>query len=355
MPIKKILIAPLDWGLGHATRCIPIINYLIAQGNEITIAGEGAGLALIKNQFPEVKTVPLMGYRIWYSRNQAFFFLSILFQLPKLILTIFYEHRWLSNQLKKKSFDFVFSDNRYGLHSKITTSVFITHQLRVISGKGIRLDNLIQKILYKKINQFDECWIPDNEGMGNIGGSLSNPTIKPARFRFIGMLSRLEDRGSGSEGPILVMLSGPEPQRTMLENILLEQLKDLKQKTIFLRGLPASKTCLASSPYLEIYNHMDTMALSEAMSAASIVICRSGYSSIMDLIKLKKKAILIPTPGQTEQIHLGNRMKLMGFFTVQDQDAISLKEGLIQCKNNQINMESIHFDEFEKAIKDLGI
>ena len=351
---KKILIAPLDWGLGHATRCIPIIKHLLEQGNEIILAGEGPIVDLLKKEFPKLMLIHLRGYRIGYTKKDHFFFFTILIQIPKIISAIIHEHYWLSKQLKKNNFDLVISDNRYGLHSKKLRSILITHQLGIISGKGERLDSLIQKLLYKQINKFHSCWIPDNEGIDNICGTLSIPTIKPLRYRYIGLLSRLENTIPSNERHILVILSGPEPQRSILEKMLLDQLNEIQQKTVFVRGLPSSNM-LVSTKYMEIHNHLNKDQLSKAMSDASVVICRSGYSTIMDLMKLKKKAILIPTPGQTEQIHLGIQMQKKGTCVLQSQDAVDLKKGLQECNKLPDVHGNMNFDGFEKAIADFGI
>jgi len=354
VPGKKILIAPLDWGLGHATRCIPIIKHLLEHGNEISLAGEGSVISLFKKEFPELTTLPLKGYRVEYSKYKNFFFISILMQVPKILLAILHEQKWLSKQLKKTSYDLVISDNRYGLHSNKVKSVLITHQLAIISGKGPRIDSLLQWFLYKQINKFHSCWIPDNEKENNICGTLSNPIKKPLRYRYIGLLSRLENKIVSKDGPILVMLSGPEPQRSILEKILLDQLNELEQKTVFVRGIP-SPNLLVSTRFIEIHNYLDTEQLSEAMSAASVIICRSGYSSVMDLMKMKKRAILIPTPGQTEQLHLGLQMQKKGLCILQHQDAVYLKKGLLDCKNLPEIHVNMNFNRIEKALEDFGI
>lgn len=355
MPSKRILIAPLDWGLGHATRCIPIINYLTSLGHAVTIAGKGTGFDLLKNEFPKLPKLALDGYNIWYPKKRVFFTLTILIQVPKILYRISYEKKWLSKILEENPFDLIISDNRYGLYSKKTKTIFITHQLRVISGIGKLVDAAIRWKLYKFINQFDECWIPDNEGPGNIAGKLSDTKIKPMRYRYIGLLSRLEKKNTPVENTILVLLSGPEPQRTLLENILLAQLDKIEQKVIIVRGLKSSKSSLLPATNLEIHEQMDSTTLSLAMSKAAVVVCRSGYSSIMDLIKMQKKAVLIPTPGQTEQIYLADQMQKKGYFTVQDQDSIYLKKGLNDCGSDHLPQNNMNYNGFEKAILDLGI
>jgi predicted glycosyltransferase len=231
----------------------------------------------------------------------------------------------------------------------------MTHQLRVISGAGKIADDFIQKFLYKKINRFTQCWIPDIEGDENIAGVLSHPLKKPNKFAYIGLLSRLNKQNESSKGPILVMLSGPEPQRTILEKILIKQIQKIPSASLFVRGLPEDSVELPNSNNIVFKNFMDLQELSKAMSDSTLVICRAGYSSIMDLLKLNKKAILIPTPGQSEQLYLADRMKDLNLFSVQYQDDISIASEIENCLNIPPKYNSFNFDGFKKAIEDLGI
>ena len=200
------MLAPLDWGLGHATRCIPIIEHLIESGCLVTIAAEKATRRLLETEFPTLEFINLPGYRIEYPQKGSSFIIKILLQIPKILWAIHQENKWLKNELKKRSWDIVISDNRYGLHNENLTSIFMTHQLRVISGAGIIIDGFIQQFLYKKINRFTQCWIPDIEGDENIAGVLSHPQKKPKNFAYIGLLSRLNKKNESSEGPTMVML-----------------------------------------------------------------------------------------------------------------------------------------------------
>jgi hypothetical protein len=299
--------------------------------------------------------INLPGYRIEYPQKGSSFIIKILLQIPKILWAIHQENKWLKHQLKKRSWDIVISDNRYGLYNEKVTSIFITHQLRVISSAGKIIDGFIQQFLYKKINLFSQCWIPDIEGDENIAGVLSHPEKKPNKFTYIGLLSRLNKKNEPSNGPILVMLSGPEPQRTILENILIKQIEILPTAFFFVRGLPEASEQLSKRKNIIFKNFMDLQELSKAMSDAPLVICRAGYSSIMDLLKLNKRAILIPTPGQSEQLYLADRMKDLDLFSVQYQDDISIASEIENSLKIQPKYYSWNFDGFKKAIKDLGI
>ena len=310
---------------------------------------------MLEKEFPYLEYIHLSGYRITYPKKGRSFIVKILLQIPKILWAIHQENKWLRDQLKKRSWDIVISDNRYGLHNERLTSIFMTHQLRVISGAGKIADEFIQEFLYKKINRFTQSWIPDIEGDENVAGVLSHPQKKPTNFTYIGLLSRLNKKNESSEGPILVMLSGPEPQRTILENILIKQIQKIPSAFLFVRGLPEDSLGLPNANNIVFKNFMDLQELSKAMSNAPLVICRAGYSSIMDLLKLNKKAILIPTPGQSEQLYLADRMKDLNLFSVQYQDDISIASEIEKCLKIPTKYNSFNFDGFKKAIEDLGI
>ena len=301
---KKVLVAPLDWGLGHATRCIPIIRELMRQGFNVIIAAEKGGAVLLNTEFPDLEILPLKGYRVAYTKNESFFFLKMLLQSPKIIQSVYYEHKWLSAAIKKHSFDIIISDNRFGLFNKKARSIFITHQLYIKTGTRLS-EKISQKINYWFINKFNQCWVPD-EGFENLGGMLSHPTKMPCKpVTYIGPLSRFEKYTTAQNTDLLIMLSGPEPQRTLLENILLPQIKNVDLKIILIRGLPMGDTIKSDlGKNIKILNHVPGKELNELILSSKMIIARSGYTTVMELAALNKKAILIPTPGQTEQEYL---------------------------------------------------
>ena len=280
---------------------------------------------------------------------------KIIVQIPKIIQSIKYEHQWLDQQLNSHHWDLIISDNRYGLYTSRTKTVFITHQLGIISGFGKLGDLLLRNMLYKWINQFNICWIPDAGGDINIAGKLSHPSSMPNHHAFIGPLSRLTEAKPMADEHLLVLLSGPEPQRTILEQKLVNQLSMIDEAVVFVRGLPAAAPLIKNRGRIRFENHLDANALSVMLSSAKAVICRSGYSSVMDLLKLKKRALLIPTPGQTEQVYLGKHLGEQHWFVVQEQEQLDLKKGLAAVLSQQIEFPSLDFEAFKKAFANLGI
>ena len=309
----SVLIAPLDWGLGHATRCIPIINELIQQGTRVIVAANPTQKTLLKSEFPQIEFIESQGYNIRYKGGVLLKW-GLLFRLPFMLRQIKKENRWLEEILLHRPIDAIISDNRYGLYNKLCPGIFITHQLQIQSGIGAPsvfgrwADSKLLKWNYAFIEKFSACWIPDVEGDWSIGGLLSHPSKLPSiPVKYIGTLSRFYiSEKKHQKNPLLILISGPEPQRTEFENILFSQLSNLTLNTVVVRGLPGSDL---SVPFIrdgiQIWNHLPTNALNELLNNSEYIVARSGYSTIMDLLTVKKNAILVPTPGQTEQEYLG--------------------------------------------------
>lgn len=302
-----MLVAPLDWGLGHATRCIPIINNLLLSDYEVIVASERSQTELLKTEFPSLKYLNLKGYRLKYGEKGLFTVLKIIYQIPKILIQINREKGWLDDIIEKENIDIVISDNRYGLHSTKIISVFLTHQLYIKTVFGKKIEQKLQQINYKYINRFSFCWIPDFEKENILAGELSHTKKFPKiPVRYIGLLSRFEKKETPLFYDQMILLSGPEPQRTVLENIFLSDLKNTAEKRILIRGLPNEKKMINISSKVEIHNHLSALELNEKILQSELIICRSGYSTMMDLARLGKKCIVIPTPGQSEQEYLAD-------------------------------------------------
>jgi hypothetical protein len=302
----RILVAPLDWGLGHATRCIPVIRELIFNGCEVWLAGEGSQEKLLRMEFPELPFLQLNGYRIRYGSSGKSLTWKLIKQIPKIRRAIKQEHNWLKKTVQENQFDAVISDNRYGLYHETIPCYFITHQLTIKSPFGKWSERVLQKWNYKYINRFAGCWVPDTPGEENLAGELSHPANKPAvPLKYIGWLSRFTTKKIKEEtNHLLFILSGPEPQRTALENIFIRDIGHYHGSATIVRGLPGNASLLPSTNTIKIYNHLSADELNDEMIKATFVISRSGYSTAMDIAVLRKKSILIPTPGQTEQEYL---------------------------------------------------
>ncbi len=331
--IKTVLIAPLDWGLGHATRCIPIIKALLTNHYTVIVAASDKPKKILQQEFPDLLFVELNGYNISYSKNKFWLPLKILLQFPKIIFTIRYENNWLEKIIETQKIDLVISDNRFGLYNKNIFSVFITHQL-TIQTPFAWLTKVVQKLNYHFINRFNQCWIPDAEGTINIAGILSHPKKLPKTpIKYLGILSRFKHNNFvENKYDYCILLSGPEPQRTILEEIILKDIGQIKGNIVLLRGLPTLSEGATTNNNLTTYNHLAGEQLNIVLAQSEWVICRSGYTSIMELLALQKTTILIPTPGQTEQLFLAKTLMQQGLcFSVQ-QHQFNLVEAIEKAK-----------------------
>jgi uncharacterized protein (TIGR00661 family) len=329
---KTILICPLDWGLGHASRCVPLINQFLSDGHEVIIGADKNPFAFLKQEFPALKTVVIPGHEINYGEKGSS--LKLFYESVKFFNFIKEEHAFIDKIIEDNNIDMLVSDNRYGLWSKKVKSIIITHQLFVKAPLGEKLAH--QKI-EKLVNNFDECWIPDIAGEGNLSGELSHLKLIKVKHKFIGALSRfpLYDLSNSikAEYDVIAILSGPEPQRTIFEKLVIEQIKKYKLKAVVVRGLPCHESDVRSQDSgIKTFNHLSTPLLEKYILKSKLVVCRSGYSSIMDLSALGKKAILVPTPGQTEQEYLANYHLEQGNFYSQRQDEFDLEKGLTEVE-----------------------
>ncbi|MBN8666080.1 MAG: glycosyl transferase family 28 [Chitinophagales bacterium] len=326
---KTVLVAPLDWGLGHTTRCIPIINDLLNSGNRVILAGNPVQQQIFATEFPGLDCIPLEGYGIRYGRGKWNTIFRLITQLPKLTRAISRENAWLKEQVKNKGIDMVISDNRYGLYNPAIHSVILTHQLAIRPPWGKLGMGLLQKWNYRHLEKFNACWVPDwEEEMACLAGELSHPQKLPAiPLRYIGPLSRFTYNAAVPEtNRLLIILSGPEPGRTIWEEKLMREIAAYTHPITLIRGLPRGGKPLTSFPHLEVFDHLPAHQLQTAIEKAEWIIARAGYSTIMDLTTLQKKAILIPTPGQSEQEYLANYLQKKGIFFSERENSFSLKD-----------------------------
>ena len=324
---KRILVAPLDWGIGHASRCIPVINALIKEGYEVVIAADNRPLHLLKNEFPKLLAIRFAGVHISYSKFLPMS-ISMILQLPKLFYGIKKENNLLKHIINEYSIDAVISDNRYGLYTNNIPSIFITHQINIQSHI---LQKYIRKINYNLINKFSQCWILD-DSKNSLSGILSKQKYQLTNSKYIGPLSRLEKFQSTIKYEFMGLISGPEPQRTILEKGLINAFLKRKEKSLIVLGKP-ELNFKKTKNNITIVSHMKATDLNKAMLQSRLIICRPGYSSIMDLAKLNKKAFFIPTPGQTEQEYLGKYFLNQRICYMQQQKNFDFELALKKNKN----------------------
>ena len=336
---KRILVAPLDWGIGHATRCVPIIKSLLNNNYEVVIAADARPLHLLSLEFPNLEIIRFSGYNIKYPKYLPMS-VSILLQIPKILWNIKKENSELKEIIKDYKIDGVISDNRYGLYTNKVPCVFITHQLAIQSPY---FTEEIQRFNYKYINKFDACWVIDSK-ITNLAGNLSKPEIIPDNTIYIGPQSRFKYQKSEKKYDFLAIVSGPEPQRTILEKGLVKALKDRKEKSLIILGKPEDNNTKEIGS-LTIQSHLNAKDLNSIMLSSELIICRPGYSTIMDLAKLMKKAFFIPTPGQTEQEYLAQILSEKRICYFQNQHEFDFEKGIIESKKYS------GFAEFKKESK----
>jgi len=337
---KSVLVAPLNWGLGHATRCIPIIRSLLAQNFVPVIASDGIALQLLQKEFPELETITLPNYQIEYAKKGKNFKLKMLKDSPKIWKAITEEKKMMKKLMKTRDFCGIISDNRFGVYSKKVPSVFITHQLNVLSGQTTWLSSKIHQLVIKK---FDECWVPDMAKKPNLSGKLGHLKHSSLPLKYIGPLSRLLPQELPIVYDLMVILSGPEPQRTILEEKLFEEVKHFEGKVLFVRGKVEATQDYFQFLNCDVYNFMQSNELQKAFNESELVLCRSGYTSVMDLAKLNKKAFFIPTPGQFEQEYLAKRLQKQQLAPMATQTNFSIEQ-LARVKDFK-GLSSFNFEE----------
>ena len=346
------LISPLDWGLGHTTRCIPLIRELLKYGASVIVACNSTQKKLLSPEFPEIAFVHLDGYGLKYGRNKFFTAFLITLQAPKILIKIKKENIWIHQFLLKTPVNAVISDNRYGFFARKTPSVFITHQLFILTGAGNIINRMVHWFTYRFISRFSECWVPDFKNGSTVAGKLSHPSLLPAvPTHYIGCLSRFIHLPAPLLYERLIILSGPEPQRTILEENILEQLQNLPGRSALVRGLPGNDNPAPQIEGVLIINHAGAEQLNLLIESSSLIISRSGYTSIMDLLKLKKKMILIPTPGQQEQEYLGKYLHSKKWALSFDQKNFSIAAAEQQARHFDFQFFEEDMELYKERVK----
>ncbi|MBA4168302.1 MAG: glycosyl transferase family 28 [Chitinophagaceae bacterium] len=349
-----LLVCPLDWGLGHTTRMIPVIRHLLDLDCEVVVACNSTQRTLLEKEFAVLRFVHLKGYNIEYGQNKTGTMVKLLLLLPNILIKVKSEEVWFLRFLEQNRVNAVISDNRYGFGKTGITSILVTHQLQIRSGFGSLADAILRKLLYRRINSFTECWVPDFETQPNLAGKLSHPYKFPRiPVRYLGALSRLKACSDpGPELPnILIILSGPEPQRTILENIILNELGSRRfHDIVLIRGLPGGSNILPEIPGVLILNHANAEELNEFMCTSGLIISRSGYTTVMDVIKLKKKMVTVPTPGQSEQEYLARHLSENNIAACLLQKEFSLQSAILKSAAFPYHFPSVNMDQYKEVI-----
>ena len=328
---KRILVAPLNWGIGHACRCIPIINALLHYNYDVVIASDQEALSLLKKEFPQLQHIELPGYNITYPKKERYFKWHLLKQLPRIYKVIKAEHKVTQEIIETHQINGIISDNRLGVYSHKVNSVFMTHQLKVLTGSTSFFST---KLHASFINKFDWCWIPDFKNEPNLSGELGHSSAKNIKtpIQYIGALSRFNYHKETLAYDILIVLSGPEPQRELLENHLRKVFKNSDKTILMVKGKVEETQTKSTEGNLTEINFLTSKDLEKAINQSELVIARSGYTSIMDFAKLTKKVFFIPTPGQFEQNYLAKHLEQQHIAPYCQQEDFNVNQ-LEQLKN----------------------
>lgn len=309
---KKIIVSPLDWGIGHATRVVPIIELLLKQNWQVILATNGRSAEFLSKAYPNLPCYTPPDYAIRYSLQRSMQQQMLRHSL-RFLSIIKQEQRWLQSLVEKENVSVVISDNRFGMHAKGCFNIFITHQLTIDTGKQTWLEPLIKKINATFINRFNEVWVPDFKPPNNFCGKLTIPSSKiKQKIHYIGFQSRLvaPEIKINNERHILAIVSGPEPQRTAFEKLLIKQLSQSTEKCIIIRGKTESNTSIQVSSNITLLSHIkDYQLFTSLIENSKFIISRGGFSTLMDCSPFSKKHVIVPTPGQTEQHYLAQQLK----------------------------------------------
>lgn len=294
---KRILFAPLNWGLGHASRSAKLISHL-KQSNSITLASDGIALAWLNKEFPDLSSIELPELKMRYSK---YFGAAggILFRIRHFIGSIKRDYKATKEILKENDFDLIISDNRYGVYSENITSILITHQLHF----DLPFSSILEMLLQNYIEKFNEVWVPDTNQNSYSGNLSRNERLLKIPIKYIGILSRFTKREViKKDVKFTLIASGPEPFRTQLVRYFEKNFSLLQDKCCIINGGETKFESVGDNVIL--LDLPNSNELENMIDRSEYIICRSGYSSIMDLIVKEQKAVLIPTPNQVEQKYL---------------------------------------------------
>ena len=314
--------------MGHAARMIPLASKLRELNNNVIIASGEEHLSLFRNELPGLTYINFTGFKPRYSR---FFpqYLSLLFKIPALLYHIIMEHHKLRRIIAEYAVDIIISDNRFGLWNRKVITVYVTHMPLIPLPKYLKFIEPLGVYLHRQIiKKYSLCFIPDLPGNLNLSGRLSHGLKLPDNVRYIGILSRfIEPEQPNDENPVkfhhnTVILSGPEPQREILKQKLVILLKDKEPITVMFEGKPGNRGEIARNENIIFYSHLPAYRMKGIITSSDSIITRAGYTTLMELVSLNCTALIIPTPGQTEQEYLAEYLSEKGWFYTLSQDEI---------------------------------
>jgi hypothetical protein len=333
-PGTAVLVAPLNWGLGHATRCVPLVRALAEHGCKVHLASDGVALDFLRHEFPLLPSHPLPSWEIRYAPG-PWLVPGLLAGIPRLLRALAAERRVVWRLVERESIGWILSDNRYGVRHPKARSILLTHQLRLSLPRGMGfLEPLTELATARLARGFDAVWVPDQPEPPGLSGKLGHPVLTAAYppIAWIGTLTRMERaEGLATRWDSVSVISGPEPARTRFEARLRQDLSTLPGRHLLVRGRPDLPSGRETLGNLEIVPHLPGAELGREMQAARVVVTRGGYSSLMEMARLRCRCLVVPTPGQTEQAYLARMLAAQGKVRWCAQDRLDLRSELEQA------------------------
>ncbi|MDQ7820626.1 MAG: glycosyltransferase family protein [Armatimonadota bacterium] len=321
----RILYGVGSWGLGHATRSLAVLERLLAAGAEVTVVSAGRALALLRRElgdrcallaWPDVPQT--LGRTAWG------FYLRSALAVPAMLRVMAAERAATAALHRHRRFDRIVSDNRYGIQHRDVPSFHVAHSLRFLAPGRVRLiELLLEAFNCRWFGRLRKVIVPDSP-QDRLAGDLAHDlrVFPPSLLAYVGPLCSVRPLPLPEDVDVFVTLSGPEPQRTLLERRILRQVRGLEGRVVVALGRPEDAG--GGLGGAEVYPYLDRRRQQEMLARARVVVSRSGYTTVCELATLGKRAVLVPTPGQTEQAYLARYHDLRGAVRAASQDALDL-------------------------------
>jgi len=322
----KMIYGVCSWGLGHATRSLPVIRKLIEEDNEITIISHGRSLQLLKNELGKnLEYIEISDYPMLLSENSRQFMAKSLIYWPIFVSQLRRGWKKLKKNLEHKKYDAIISDARYEIYNRKVPSFFISHQMRIMNPMRIKFlekgSEIFNLFFFRR---YAGVIVPDYKD-DNLSGDLSHNLnkIDEKKLHYVGALSDFKKKQTKKDIDYLISISGPEPQRTMLQEKLLSKVDQLKGNIVITLGKTEGKDKIKKKN-IQTFSFLSKKDREDFLNRSKLVISRSGYSTILDLSVIGTKALMIPTPGQIEQEYLAKYHNSIKTFYCVNQSNINL-------------------------------
>jgi uncharacterized protein (TIGR00661 family) len=325
--MAKILFAVSSWGLGHATRDLVLIQALLQQGHQVTVISTGRALTLLQRELgDQCEFIDWPDGPKPLAASETLAYAKFTLALPLLLRSILVEHQTLQELLATRKFDRIVSDFRYGIYSSKVPTYLISHGLRLIApNRNPTIELAFELFNARWFEPMRRILVPDFETPSLAGDLCHNLRFFDAdKLEYIGILSSICQRDVEQDISYFISVSGPEPQRSIFERMVLRQAASLPGRVVVALGRPEEDTKPRIVGSVEVYNYLDRRRQEEMMNRAQVVVTRSGYTTLMELTELQKRALLVPTPGQTEQTYLARYHRSLGTYFSVDQSKLNL-------------------------------